>query len=294
MKKEHRVGICALTGKKGQFVKSHILPRALTKIATKGQKVIEAGLGKGKADRLDTWYDDQLCTQDGETILERIDTRGIDLLRDLNLIWSGWNSHDTELVATKWDHLPINEGPRIVTIPDEAALRLFLLSLIWRSSASRRREFSDFKLLPEEEESMRKRVASEDPAPPDDFPVLLFQLSTRGYRHNRTPIIEKFEFEESDGTKSPLYTRVRIYLDGFISHIILPRGAEFSEELRKLFLGNNDKAMIFTNKFEDSRTFVDMKEVILTVEKDHHTLPHKKNPIAELTSSLFKPQNIPR
>lgn len=285
MNKSTTHGVCALTHEQGKFVKSHIFPRALTKISKYGKKIIEAGIGHGKRNRPDTWYDNQLCTQAGESILERIDTAGIETLRELKLVWSGWAANEQTLVATDWDQMPIplNGGPRLLEIPNEKAIRLFLLSILWRSSASSRREFDDVKLLRDEEEDLRIRILNENPGSTTKFPIILFQISSRGIPHNRTPLTEEDYFP---GILDKKITRVRIYMDGFIAHIYLPRGAEFPEDVRNIFLGNHHKTIVFMNDFDKSRAKENINEMIIAVESEIHTPPHAKNTISAAVESF--------
>ncbi len=280
MKTKEFQGSCALTKMPGKYVKSHILPRALTKISRDGQKVIEAGIGLGRKTRPDTWYDDQLCTSTGEKILERIDTRGIEELRELNLVWSGWPINSKDLVSTEWDVAPLENTEawhRVLKLPDEAAIRLFFLSILWRASASSRHEFDEVKLLPDEEEDLRIRVLNENPGNFRDFPIHLFQLSTRGISHNRIPLIEEAEIPSNSNVK---IQRARIYIDGLIAHITLPRNEKLNDDFIKLSLGSGPESIVFITPFEKSRAFNNIQEMVYTVEKERRTPPGKKNSIS--------------
>jgi hypothetical protein len=61
-------GICKLTGKRGNFVKAHIIPKALTRPAEKGLPFVQGGQGSRPVRRWDSWYDDHLVIQAGENI----------------------------------------------------------------------------------------------------------------------------------------------------------------------------------------------------------------------------------
>ena len=56
---------------------------------------------------------------------------------------------------------------------DYKKFKLFLLSIIWRSSISKRDFFKKIKLDPGDEEKLRKMIIEEDPGKPDDFPCVI-------------------------------------------------------------------------------------------------------------------------
>jgi hypothetical protein len=90
MAKPKPVGVCKLTGDSGQFVRSHLIPDALTRLSKTGNKYIETGVGLPVTRPSSSWYDERLVTRRGEDVLEDIDTQGIEILRRHSLVWSGW------------------------------------------------------------------------------------------------------------------------------------------------------------------------------------------------------------
>jgi hypothetical protein len=82
-------GICKLTGEKGKFVKSHIIPAALTTPEGTGP-LTQGGRGRPPIRRWSSWYDPCLVTQAGEAILAEYDNWAIQELRKNKLIWSSW------------------------------------------------------------------------------------------------------------------------------------------------------------------------------------------------------------
>ena len=74
-------GLCKLTKKNGCFARSHIIPRALTRLSTAGERMVEVGIDRGIKKRYDSWFDTSLVIRDGEKILEDIDTPAIEILR---------------------------------------------------------------------------------------------------------------------------------------------------------------------------------------------------------------------
>lgn len=155
--KARKSGRCQLTGQYGPYVKSHIIPASLTRLPSNGKKIIQAGIGLGVKHRFVSWYDNELVTRAGEDILEEIDTPAIEILRKHKLIWSSWGS-DKRLKADDFLAEPNEQGIRVVRIGRAKELQLFFLSLLWRSAASRRPEFSQVQLPADTVEDLRRRV----------------------------------------------------------------------------------------------------------------------------------------
>jgi hypothetical protein len=82
-------GICKLTGKKGKFVRSHIIPAALTRLEAPN-RLIQSGPEDRPKRRASSGYDPHLVIDAGEAILARYDDWAITELRRNRLIWSSW------------------------------------------------------------------------------------------------------------------------------------------------------------------------------------------------------------
>lgn len=85
-----RYGRCKLTLEDGLFIKSHILPDALTRHDVRGEAIFQIGNSRRPTRRRTSWYDRQLVTLSGERILTSYDTWAIRQLRLHKLVWSGW------------------------------------------------------------------------------------------------------------------------------------------------------------------------------------------------------------
>lgn len=167
MKRAERSDVCRLTGTPGTYVDSHIIPRALTRLSSEGEKWIEAGIGLGMKRRPDSWYDSNLVTRAGEDILSDIDSKAIDELRRHRLVWSGWGLDDRlrndELISAAG-----HASHRLIRLARPDVLRVFFLSLLWRAAASTRPEFSDVVVSASDLEDLRVRVLTQDPGRPED------------------------------------------------------------------------------------------------------------------------------
>ncbi|WP_311791555.1 MULTISPECIES: hypothetical protein [Pantoea] len=263
-KKQHKanLGVCKLTGLKGAFVDSHILPRALTLLSKTGERAIEKRLEGPIKKRFQGWYDNQLVIDEGEKILRDIDDKAIKALRKNHLVWSGWPTYQDRLAENQM-YIPINDegfGVRILKNIDSSALKLFFLSIVWRAAASTRDDMSDVILHHDLVERLRLAVASKNLLNSEEFPVRLHQIGNRGVPHNRTPIIEIQNFDLSPYAPRE-YLFCRIYLDGLIAHVALDGDNHYSEKLGKFLLGADKELGVFVNSFEKSRTFSNLKKV---------------------------------
>jgi hypothetical protein len=276
-----REGTCKLTGIHGRLVDSHLIPLALTRLSRTGQKYIEAGIGLGTKSRSNSWYDGQLVTGEGEGILAAIDARGIEVLRRCKLVWSGWSADED--LAAEFAYSEQGVGIREIQVAQAEDLQLFFLSLLWRAAASTRHEFADVNLPATTLEDLRLRVLHQSPGAFEDYPVQLFQLTTRGVEHNRTPLIEhkRMPLTTATGWGNEV-EYARFYFDGLTSHIHLPQRASMEPEYLRSCLGLRPGrgTIVFGHKFEESRAWENIKEMTITVTREERTPPSKTAAIA--------------
>lgn len=200
------MGLCLLTGKKGKFVKSHIIPKSLTRPSKAGNKFLQPAVGS-KAGRLmkraDSWYDKSIVIREGEDYLSEIDSFAIDELRAQGLLWSSEKLRKPATGST-------NEIT-IVNFNEPLRIRKFFLSLLWRAAVSSLPEFVDVTLSKEQIEILRKIIIGEMEDKLSVFPIILIQLTGVGPTHNFVPIKLTFNGWE-------VY---RFYMNGLIAHIHL-------------------------------------------------------------------------
>jgi hypothetical protein len=264
MNKKRYSGVCKLTGERGPYVKAHIVPQALTRLSTTGEKYVETELGLRTIRRPTSWYDDALVTQAGEDVLADIDSKGVEELRRLRLVWSGWGADQEQLSA---EDGVIYDGERatfrLVRFPQPEMLRLFFISLVWRAAASSRPELRLVNLAPDDEEDLRLRVLAQNPGRPEDYPIHLFQIVTRGVAHNRTPILERtpVPIPTVDNPQGVQTWHVRVYLDGMVAWIYLARGVAIALDVLNTCLGFAEETPVMAHEFERSRTWENFEEV---------------------------------
>lgn len=262
MKKiKKKIGICKLTGEPGTFVKSHIIPRALTLLSGSGEQRIEARIGHRIKKSYNSWFDPELVIRKGEDILSYLDTYAIVELRKHRLIWSGLGS-DQALKEEEFITYHEDFNMRKVLFSNAALMRTFFLSLLWRAAASNLKEMADVILQDWEVEDLRQRVASGKPGPSKDYPILLDQITSVGFLHNRTPFIEDAEIPEGSFKEPARY--VRFYFDGLVAKIYLANKNNPNDEFMKFSIGESDadSSLVIGRNFKNSRTFDNLKEVV--------------------------------
>ena len=245
-------GTCALTKTEGEFIASHLLPKALTRPRTRGRPLIQIASRKKPVRRWDSWYDDQLVTLQGEKLLTDLDTWAIATMRQHRLVWSGWHGaeslagHVTPLSGSPW-------GIRRVSGLDTRRLRLFFMSLLWRAAATSRPEFHEVSVPDADLEQLRLMILSGSSGPAGFYQVTLTQLSTKGVIQNMPPICQYKEVRSTvPGLPHRLERIFRFYIDGLIAHIRLPEGAKDQDDLGAMVLGARDDVVISTVTYERS------------------------------------------
>lgn len=243
---------CKLTGHYGQFVDSHLIPKALTRSATPGKPFVQTGMGNRPTRRWDSWYDPALTIRKGEDILSALDDWAIAELRKHELIWSGWISAGS--VTNKVSLIPgMVEGVREIMGIDPGRLRLFFLSLMWRAAATTRPEFSAVSLPPDDLERLRLMLLREDPGPLDFYPAQLIQLYTLGEIHNHTPISLTKIIPAHDATPERQIPYFRFYFDGLVAHIHRHASDDgYTAAQGFLTVGHSDKLVVTALSYEKS------------------------------------------
>ena len=252
-KPKKKIGTCRLTHEDGEFVKSHLIPEALTRPSEKGRPLLQYGnKHRNPIKRWTSWYDTELVTRKGEDILAEIDTVAIKALIDNKLIWSGWTDSNTlgELHQTIGNQ---SFGLRRIENFQSEKLRLFYLSLLWRAAASTLAEFSEVVLPEEDLEQLRVMLIARDHEPLYFYPVTLVQLSTKGLVHNLSPILDVKivpNVFDNERKEIPIY---RFYFDGLIAHIHIQNKDDGTvRNLGNLLVGSENELVISTQTYENS------------------------------------------
>jgi hypothetical protein len=261
---------CKLTLKEGSYVDSHLIPKALTRPATRGSPLIQAGMGSKPVRRWTSWYDSELVTAEGEKVLSDFDNWAIVELRKHKLVWSGWGPMQ-KLAVKDHDRFDNNFGARKVCGIDPTRLRLFFLSLLWRAAATQRPEFSAIELDEEDTESLRVMLLEGRPEPLNFYPIQLSQLSSLGSIHNLTPIadvkvIPSYDDNEANEKHVPYF---RFYFDGLIAHIHRQSSDDGdTRELGTMVVGAGNELTVSTITYEASFQKRNFEQIQFEVERD--------------------------
>ena len=248
-----KIGQCKMMDTEVRFVKSHLIPRALTPPRSDGVAFPQFGGRRRPSRRFDSWYDLQLVGQEGEAVLAALDTCAIDELRRLKLVWQ---SFGPMLNLSTSDHkiLPgTTFGIRRVIFQDAARVRLFFLSLLWRAAASERPEFSEIFLPLSDLLQLRDKIRDGVmDTPLAFFPITLTQIRTLGPPHNHAPIAQtKGPFRFGDFTTRPMPIFL-FYFDGLVAHIHHLPDEHVVDSLGPMLVGQKECTTIGTVPWDTS------------------------------------------
>ena len=257
-------GTCLLTGKTGKLVKSHLLPKAVTRSPQGGESRLDGYDGARPTQRFDSWYDGSICTRDGEDILARYDDWAIAELRRLRLIWSGWKD-SANLLATDIEWFDNDSlGLRTLRSDNPRRLRLFFLSLLWRAAVTSLRGYR-ISIDADSIELLRNMLVTGNAEPMGKFPVVLTQLTTRGPWHNAGPrMLNLVPDQPSEETSF-----VRFYFEGLIAHVYCDVTGNLASKLGCLAVGQSNDFVVYARPFEKSAQADWLHDVIAMNLRDH-------------------------
>jgi hypothetical protein len=130
-------------------------------------------------------------------------------------------------------------------------------------------------------EDIRLRVRNKDIGDGRDYPIHLHQITTIGFKHNRTPIIEEFNILLPNGEASnKVASRVRLYFDGLVAHVHIFEEELIPESYVNTSLGNgrNNSSIVFGMPFEESRQYENIKTVARSAIHGDKRMERTKRP----------------
>lgn len=255
--KNNSTSTCLLTGDVGKMVKSHIIPKALTRNEIKGGSFIEERNMNGHivySKAFDSWHDSNIVTQKGEDILANLDNFAIKELREKGMVWSGKFGNFTE--DSTFDIVKFNNPQK---------MRIYFLSLLWRASVSSHPVFKNINLDASKIAKLKALITGEIEDDFSFFPVSLHSLSL-GEIHNYSAgfdIIENITF-------------FRLYHDGLIIKFMdreIPSLIEREAKIKgkninndpSFFVDNNKSTYFIKIQFKGSK----QEDELLEVRKRH-------------------------
>lgn len=115
---------------------------------------------------------------------------------------------------------------------------------------------SDIYLPQQELDVLKLMIVRKESGEPGFLPMYINQISNIGVHHNRTPIYEKQVIGDIE------VDTFRFYFEGLICYIIHSYDGDIIKGLEPVFIEASSELLVITHKFEDSRAFSDLKEVI--------------------------------
>jgi hypothetical protein len=211
-------GQCKLTRKKGRYVKSHVIPRALTDLTLDKVARIQYGGGTDRPSlRFTSWYDEKLVIDEGEQKLAKIDDDAIKVIEKLGIAWRYFPLKAENVVRTQIDGTDF-EIIQIQTA-EQPVLKLFFLSLLWRAAFSSRPEFRTIRLDVLSREKLRKIINGELKPSLADFPCVLVLMTTLGPAQVDTPRRDRMAVPQLAPNIRPMEKIFRFFLNGLIIHM---------------------------------------------------------------------------
>ena len=173
---------CNLTGKTGKPVRAHIIPKAFYGgLDPNNPPLIMPSNLVDRPERTRTGvWDDEILTAEGEHITQELDDYAAKILIE---------EIDEFVVEAVHEGLPLL---KVLHDYDYKKLKLFFLSLIWRASVSKRKEFQLVNLGPHEH-IIRDMIMRNDPGGAEEYSVCLFKFIEDTHKSILFPAREKFD-----------------------------------------------------------------------------------------------------
>ncbi len=233
---------CKLTGKTGKGIKAHIVPRSFYEISPQ-----EDGFHKLLSNSEGTFpkktpvgiYDDTIVTIEGE-----------ECFRD-------WDDYASRILISEAQNLEekiVNNKLVAWTLPnyDYSSLKLFALSVLWRSHASAHSAFSKVNLGPHEA-AIRTMLLNNDPGDDEKYSVNI----VRWLSHDFGPVFMD-PFREKYGYGINYY---RIYCGRYVLYVKVDKRISASE-LRDFQLGATSELYLIARELQKSKEWPIMQQIV--------------------------------
>jgi hypothetical protein len=244
--KKQKSGVCKLTKKRGKYVKSHIVPKALTPKEVPGGPMVQSNGHDRPKKRFDSWYDPRLVIRKGEDILASIDNDAIKEIQRLKLAWKYWD--DASELEVEPNRAGAAIGLRSLSNVNHVTLAKFAISILWRAGASDMLDLQGFQVSEKLLEQSRQVVLGSCELDPKVFPIKVFQYVTKGPLHNLSPM--NHVMTRPDGTAEKFF---RIFANGVFFHITDTESSQpYDLGHATWYLGNSERLGVICLEFEKS------------------------------------------
>lgn len=258
-----KTGICKLTRKSGAFVKCHIIPRALTYSNRQDHHGSEARFVEISSKEIPktahtSWYDRDLVTQDGEKILSKIDTSGINILRN----------HDMLGIKSEFPQTP--SILKVMLNDNEiSSLAAFFDSILWRAAESGLPQFDKIELLEQDRELLRRSILGIKKLPIEAFSKNFLKLCSLENQINLSPVFEENRLTFSEGGMRYKFNCFSFYMSGLFARFgTVSFNPTLTKGLKSRSLGYSNELIV---DVENYKTYLKpiIDEQKSTAENDH-------------------------
>jgi hypothetical protein len=231
---------CKLTGKIGQAIKAHVVPRAFYELPSQ-----EDGPCLLVSNALNTFpkklpvgiYDETMVTQDGENLFKP------------------WDDYAIRTLLKNEDAFePFTKGGMVIAWTlskyEYLHLKLFALSVLWRAHASTRPEFGKVQLGPHEPK-IRGFLLSSHPGTPDEYSVNIVKWIDDEFG----PVFMDPFREAYEGVNY-----YRIYCGRYVLYVKVDQN-QTSGTFREWQLGQDKKLIVIARELKKSKEWPLMQRI---------------------------------
>jgi hypothetical protein len=244
---------CSLCNLQCKFAKSHVIPEAFWRELRDGNHVpllISSSEGSFPKRSPIGVYDQTILCEVCETIFNKMDDYGIEILLKRRKELFNQVSHEGELVGWKSN------------LVDQHRLLVFLVGILWRASVSTHIFFKRVNLGPLELLA-RKVVMNQEEAVPAEFGAVLSQWRTNDEHRSLTKgLMDPFKEKWGDATA------YRFYFGEVVAYIKADK-RPFPREFKQCSLGAHESLTIVSRDFSRSNDFRALRHTAIKSHFNH-------------------------
>jgi hypothetical protein len=233
---------CKLTGKVGQPIKAHVVPKAFYELPPQeeGPCILVSNAPNTFPKKVPVGiYDETMVTQDGENLFKPWDDYAIQiLLKNENAFEPRTDrGGDRGWILSEYEYSP---------------LKLFALSVLWRAHTSTRQEFAKVQLGPHES-TIKGSLLKNEPGTPEEYSVVIVKWIDEGFG---AVFMDPFR-ETYEGVNF-----YRIYCGRYVLYIKVDQRPT-CEAFRPVQLGATKQLTVIGRKLKTSKEWPLMQKLVL-------------------------------
>jgi len=238
---------CKLTGKIGEGVKSHIIPKSFYEIEPQkngATELITNKKGEHSKKIRKGIYDKEILIEKGEKLFDKFDNYGFELLISKFSEFEEIRSDNNTLIG--WN----------VRNYDYQMIKLFALSIIWRAHVSKQSFFSRVN-LGIHADRIKSMLLSGNSGDGDQYSVNIAR-----WKNNKFGAM----FMDPDRSRFDNVNYYRIYCGRYIFYVKIDSRRP-SKALEKTQLINNQNLYVIARDLEESKEFSAMRKIAILKSK---------------------------